>query len=453
MHNDHSIEARHLHKKYARSLKKTMAYGMVDITKAAFMPRKYRSEHLNARAEDAGENPVRTAPQLRPSEFWALQDVTFNLKRGECLGLIGANGAGKSTLFKVLSGILSPSHGFIRYQGRLTALIEVGSGFHPMLTGRENIYLSGSVLGMGRQEIDKKFDEIVDFSGVEEFLDMPIKFYSSGMHVRLGFAVLAHLEPDIMLIDEILAVGDISFQNKCIARMQKLFENGTTVCLVSHSMYRIEAVSDRVIWMDQGRVKAEGAPGEVIMAYTEDQKRREAGIGERENSASIISHQGFHIHAVCTQQLNGKACNDFNFNEPFRISVRYTAEQAIKRPHFGFVFYHGQTRVFETTMIIDGAAPERIEGEGVISCNVHAKNLLPNAYTVMLHVKDSSGLTDLVPIVKTHEFRVLPAGLESIPAEGPYALSRLSDACLVYQEHTWDLSEAIREPDTTSGIN
>lgn len=200
-------------------------------------------------------------------DFWAVKDVSFDVTHGETLGMIGHNGAGKSTLFKLLSRITAPTSGTIRLDGRLAALIEVGSGFHPELTGRENIYLSGSVLGMRRKEIAAKLDRIVEFSGVGPFIDMPVKWYSSGMYVRLGFSVAAHLEADILLVDEVLAVGDASFQLQCYDRIAELRREGATLLFISHDLASVGRLCDRVVLMNRGQVAAMGAPADVIAQY------------------------------------------------------------------------------------------------------------------------------------------------------------------------------------------
>ncbi len=201
------------------------------------------------------------------NEFWALKGVDFEVKEGEVFGLVGRNGAGKSTLLKILSRITAPTEGRILMRGRAASLLEVGTGFHPELSGRENIYLNGSILGMRRVEIDKKFDEIVDFAGVEKFLDTPVKRYSSGMYVRLAFAVAAHLEPEILLVDEVLAVGDMEFQKKCIGRMKSLAGGSATIVFVSHSMSAIQALCDRCLLLDHGRSVEVGATADIISKY------------------------------------------------------------------------------------------------------------------------------------------------------------------------------------------
>jgi len=210
---------------------------------------------------------IRQSQDAGMKDFWAVRDVSFQVGRGETFGLIGHNGAGKSTLLKLLSRITSPTAGEIRLHGRIAALIEVGSGFHPELSGRDNIYLSGSILGMKRREIAQKFDRIVDFSGVSEFIDTPVKWYSSGMYVRLGFAIAAHLDADILLVDEVLAVGDAQFQVQCQERLTELRRGGTTMLFISHDLVSIEKLCDRVGLMQRGELIASGAPHEVIEDY------------------------------------------------------------------------------------------------------------------------------------------------------------------------------------------
>ena len=201
------------------------------------------------------------------NEFWALRNVSLNVEQGEVLGVIGRNGAGKSTLLKILSQITEPTEGEVHIRGRVASLLEVGTGFHPELSGRENIYLNGAILGMTKREIDAKFDEIVAFAEVEKFMDTPVKRYSSGMYVRLAFAVAAHLEPEILLIDEVLAVGDAQFQRKCLGRMEEVAEGGRTVLFVSHNMTAIAGLCSRVAWIEHGRMKDEGATSRVTREY------------------------------------------------------------------------------------------------------------------------------------------------------------------------------------------
>lgn len=200
-------------------------------------------------------------------DFWALKDISFSVPQGSTFGLIGSNGSGKSTLLKCLARIYTPEKGTIRYNGRIAALLEVGSGFHPELSGRENIFLNGSILGMSRKEISRKFDEIVDFSGVEAFIDQPVKNYSSGMYVRLGFSVAINVSPDILVVDEVLAVGDAAFQERCKHKFEQFRDDGKTVILVSHAMDMVQDMCDRVAWLSNGRLRAEGEAAPTIASY------------------------------------------------------------------------------------------------------------------------------------------------------------------------------------------
>jgi lipopolysaccharide transport system ATP-binding protein len=214
-------------------------------------------------------------------EFWALREINLEVKPGEVLGIIGHNGAGKSTMLKLLSGILKPTSGAITVNGRLSALIEIGAGFHPDLTGRENVYLNGTIRGMSRTQIARRFDQIVEFSGLEEFLDTPVKRYSSGMHARLGFAVAAHVDPDILIVDEVLSVGDYAFQNRCVERMRQVIQGGAAVVFVSHNLNAVATLCSRVILLDHGRIVEQGDPQDVIRSYlTENRIDAEAPTKE-----------------------------------------------------------------------------------------------------------------------------------------------------------------------------
>ena len=222
---------------------------------------------LRDKLAGALRHPLRMVKRKPKETFWALKDISFEVKEGEVLGLIGRNGAGKSTLLKILSRITKPTLGHAEIHGRVGSLLEVGTGFHPELSGRENVFLNGAILGMRRQEITRKFDEIVAFAEVEKFIDTPVKHYSSGMYVRLAFAVAAHLEPDILLVDEVLAVGDLSFQRKCVAKMQEVSRGGRTIIFISHQMNQVRRLCQRGLWMDAGRVREQGPTEHVLNAY------------------------------------------------------------------------------------------------------------------------------------------------------------------------------------------
>src|SRR6185503_15347171 len=226
----------------------------------------------------------------RPEDFWAVRDVSFAVEKGEAVGIIGHNGAGKSTILKLLSNITTPTRGHITIKGRLAALIEVGSGFHPELSGRENIYLNGSILGMSRGEITKKLDSIIDFAGVRQFIDTPVKRFSSGMYVRLGFSIAAHLHPDILLLDEVLAVGDAAFQAKCFKRINELKEGGTTIVFISHDLSAVARICDRALLIAGGEVITDGPPGDVIAQYQRLSLPPATSSGEAEINSIYISN-------------------------------------------------------------------------------------------------------------------------------------------------------------------
>src|SRR5438270_6833710 len=221
---------------------------------------------------NGGGSKLQTPGSERPSkeDFWALRNVSFEVRQGEVVGIIGRNGAGKSTLLKILSRITEPTEGKVTLRGRVASLLEVGTGFHPELTGRENIYLNGAILGMSRAEIRKKFDEIVAFAETEKFLDTPVKRYSSGMYVRLAFAVAAHLEPEILVVDEVLAVGDVAFQKKCLGKMQEVSRGGRTILFVSHQMAAVQNLCQRGILLKDGQIAKSGSIAEVISSYLAD---------------------------------------------------------------------------------------------------------------------------------------------------------------------------------------
>jgi lipopolysaccharide transport system ATP-binding protein len=296
-----------------------------------------------SRAED-GRRKARTggAPSSvsRHSNYlWALKDVSFEIRRGEAVGIIGRNGSGKTTILKVLSRITAPTEGYAEIRGRVGSLLEVGAGFHPELTGRENVYLNGAVLGMSRDEVKRKFDEIVSFAEIERLLDTPVKRYSSGMYVRLAFSVAAHLEPEILLIDEVLAVGDAEFQKKCLGKMESATGEGRTVLFVSHNMAAVQRLCQRTILLDQGKVVNDGATQEVVQHY----------LGSGLNTCaervwdSIESAPGGNVvrlRAVRAKNGKGEITAEFNIQEPIHIEVEYSVLQDSSAFEEFFRFYN-----------------------------------------------------------------------------------------------------------------
>lgn len=279
---------------------------------------------------DAFADPFRrlySAMRGRPlgaadSSIWALRDVSCEIKRGEVVGLIGRNGAGKSTLLKILSRITEPTAGSAEIRGRVGSLLEVGTGFHPELTGRENIYLNGAILGMKRAEIERKFDAIVAFAEVEKFIDTPVKHYSSGMYLRLAFAVAAHLEPEILLVDEVLAVGDARFQKKCLNKMQDVRQEGRTVLFVSHNMPAITRICERTILLDQGRVLRDGPSHQVVSAYL-DSGLGTTGAREWHDLANAPGNEIVRLCAVRVRTEDGQIADAVDIRHPIGIEIEY----------------------------------------------------------------------------------------------------------------------------------
>jgi lipopolysaccharide transport system ATP-binding protein len=261
--------------------------------------------------------------------IWALRDVSFDVAPGEVVGLIGRNGAGKTTLLKLLARITRPTAGFAEIRGRVGSLLEVGTGFHPELSGRENIYLSGAILGMSKREITRKHDEIVSFAEVERFLDAPLKHYSTGMQMRLAFAVAAHLEPEILLVDEVLAVGDIEFQKKCLGKMQEVSKSGRTIVFVSHQMNQIRRLCERVLWIDRGQIRESGLTGEVIASYEGAMMKNSMDRTALTGSSVFL---GWEIDGQANILKDGLK----------QVTLRFAVspKEAITRGHFGIHIYN-----------------------------------------------------------------------------------------------------------------
>jgi lipopolysaccharide transport system ATP-binding protein len=265
-------------------------------------------------------------------DFWALEDLNFEVEEGSRLGIIGRNGSGKSTLLKILSRITEPTTGRVRIKGRVSSLLEVGTGFHPELSGRENIFLNGAILGMNRHEIKRKFDEIVAFAEIEKFLDTPVKRYSSGMYVRLAFAVAAHLEPEILIIDEVLAVGDVEFQKKCLGKMGEVAQQGRTVLFVSHNMGAITRLCERAIWLDEGRIVSDGVPNELVRRY-ESQCLTTCAVWKRINKGK--ANGGFAFTHAAVKNNKGQATSLFAGDESISVEIQYTVHRPLSGCQIG----------------------------------------------------------------------------------------------------------------------
>jgi lipopolysaccharide transport system ATP-binding protein len=321
-----------------------------------------------------------------PETLWALKDVSFEVQPGEVVGIIGRNGAGKSTLLKVLSRITKPTTGRVRLRGRVASLLEVGTGFHAELTGRENVYLNGAILGMTRAEMDRKFDEIVAFAEVEQFIDTPVKRYSSGMYLRLAFAVAAHLEPEILVVDEVLAVGDAQFQQKCLGKMETVSASGRTVLFVSHSMSAITRICSAAVLLQQGQVLATGTPQGVVSRYLASTD----APGPRRAFAS----QGLPVELIeaAVEDATGQVNDELRINENFSIRIRYRAKDASQPVDAQLALYTDTgTLVFMSCdhMQQRSAGQPRGEGDWVCRVTIPANLLAEGTYSARIVLWDT----------------------------------------------------------------
>jgi len=368
--NDLVIRVEGLSKKYHIGAKQR-AYRTLreTLTDAIVSPFSKVAAVLQGRSAEASEE-----------EIWALQDVSFEARRGEVIGIIGRNGAGKSTVLKILSRITEPTKGRVCLKGRVGSLLEVGTGFHPELTGRENIYLNGAILGMRRAEIDRNFDEIVAFSEIERFIDTPVKHYSSGMYVRLAFAVAAHMEPDILIVDEVLAVGDAAFQNKCLGKMENVAEVGRTVLFVSHNMGAVSRLCGRALWLDKGQVKLAGSPAEVIGSYLSSG----ASSGSTWLNPSVRpTEEGFRLKSLRVLSTDDRSALAIDFNRPFKVEIAYELTNPIKSLSLICRVTDAKGNIIWTswdTDTTDWMNRVREAGQYVSVCEVPARCLRPGRY-------------------------------------------------------------------------
>jgi lipopolysaccharide transport system ATP-binding protein len=406
MNKDIIMSVDKVSKKFCRSLKRSMVYGVTDIAK--------NMVGMSSHSE-----------QLRSDEFWAMDNVSFELKQGESLALIGPNGSGKTTLLKMLNGIFWPDKGKISMRGRMGALISVGAGFHPLLTGRENVYINGAILGMSKSEVDRKFDSIVNFADIGDFLDSPVKHYSSGMFVRLGFAVAVHCEPDILLVDEILAVGDMNFQSKCIDKMEELSNQGTTKIYVSHDLNSVARICKKALYLSSGKTKGYGDVNTIIEQYKKDvvedmrvnsSKTHEVRYGTRE----------LEILKVEFRDKNNEVQSNFKRGETFKVNIAYEAHKDVRRPEFVIKFFTDNgTLVSQPNTKDHKITRETVNGKGELEYSVTSLPLNVGHYTVTVAIWDYAGHLPHDVHEKLYDFIVEPSpeninerrGLVYIPAE------------------------------------
>jgi lipopolysaccharide transport system ATP-binding protein len=368
----------------------------------------------------------------RTKDFWALRGVSLQIQRGEVVGIIGGNGAGKSTMLKLLSRITVPTEGCIRINGRIASLLEVGTGFHPELTGRENIFLNGAILGMRRTEIIRRFDEIVEFSEIGEFLDTPVKRYSSGMYVRLAFSVAAHLEPEILIVDEVLAVGDAAFQRKCLAKISSFARSGRTVLFVSHNHDAVRNLCDRAVWLKNGHVQEDGPAGLVVDNYFE-------AISSVAAFSSQNHEYGFTVKSIVLKNSRGKRSLQFSPGEDMIVELHYLAEKPLEQPYITFGVTGKMGSCFTANMLLDGNRPAVLHGAGMLACRFKALPIFPQNYTLKMAVRTKSGEDFVIDYSAVAYFNVI-GDLANYGFKGEF-LSRVPNSTPVVVPYEWHLPD------------
>jgi len=332
---------------------------------------------------------------LKPDEkVVALENINFKVEKGTTFGVIGENGSGKSTLLKIVAGISKPTTGRINVEGKVSALIELGAGFHPEITGRENVYINGVMLGLSKEEIDKKFNDIVKFAELEDFIDAPVKTYSSGMYMRLGFSIAINVNPDVLLVDEVLAVGDASFVPRCLERINEFRRKKKTILFVSHDLITVGSICDQVAWLKNGRMKAIGDPKRVIDQYVQDvkskketdfeQEQKEAdfqGDSEQERRENRWGNREIEINKVRLKDLKGKEKRVFSPSEGMVIEMNFFAKNHIRDFVFGIGIFNSQgVCCYATNTVLEGYQSRSVEGAGKVICEIEVLNLLNGTY-------------------------------------------------------------------------
>jgi len=388
-----------------------------------------RHDSLRDLIPSAVRRVIRRQPpvDLGSEEFWAVRDVSFTVGVGEALGIIGPNGAGKSTVLKLLTRILKPTRGHCELRGRVGALIEVAAGFHPDLTGRENVFLQGAIMGMKQAQIARSFDQIVEFAGVADFIDTPVKRYSSGMNARLGFSIAAHLDPDVLIIDEVLSVGDARFQERCLERMRELRARGIPLVFVSHNLLAVLELCTRAILIDRGRVRFDGTPNATVQEY---RRARPVHDGDPARIDKAI-----HIAGVQLLDGRGRQADAIDTGGPLTIRIHYAATRPVDRPHFGIDICAGDgVHCYGTNTRIDRLEFGTLHGAGHVDLVIPQLALLPGCYTLSVAIQDTPGITP-------HDYHYQAY---------PFAVtSDRRDLGLVYLEHRW-ASPALRGQELTA---
>jgi len=402
MDKDVIIKVENLGKKFTKSLKRSLVYGTTDVARNMFgIPSK--------------------TTELRKGEFWSLKGVSFEVKKGEALGVIGQNGSGKTTMLRVLNGIFPPDEGKVWIKGRLGALIAIGAGFQPQMTGRENIYLNGTILGMTRKELDQKMQQIIDFADIGDFLDAPVATYSSGMTVRLGFAVMIHSEPEIILADEGLGVGDLAFVLKCYRKIAEFRRNGGTIILVSHGMSLIRNNCQKVLWLDHGEPRMYGNTQEVCDAYEGYMMQKDAKTDT--DDGSIINNDPLtKITGVDILDKDLKVQEQYNAGEPLTIRIHYDVKRVVEKPVFSVTIYNPENYVpICNFTVMDKYEFDKVDGVGYIDFKLDKLVLKASEYRISITFTENNDINNILEWhEKTYRFIVAPNGIVTYGAYNPF---------------------------------
>jgi lipopolysaccharide transport system ATP-binding protein len=381
----------------------------------------------SVKARRSGQ-PAAEAPN---TDFWSLKDVSFDVQQGEVLGIVGKNGAGKSTLLKIISRITEPTSGEIRIRGRIASLLEVGTGFHPELSGRENIFLNGAILGMNRPEIRRKFDDIVEFAEIGKFIDTPVKRYSSGMYVRLAFAVAAHLEPEILIIDEVLAVGDAEFQNKCLGKMREVSRSGgRTVLFVSHNMAAVKSLCNRAVWLEKGKVRNVGPADKLVVDYLNETTAK---------AATTSSQYGLKLHNVGLYQAKDDLpVSQLIFGEDYVLRVRLGSERPFTRTAVVIQVKNAYGELISSICTPEeGIAPFELREESEVEVSLKPLRLLPGKYNLDVMVFRPNDVTKYLDGENVLSFEVHPGVIAGgmWPYQSHHGYVRIADEVSVNHEN------------------
>jgi lipopolysaccharide transport system ATP-binding protein len=411
------VTVENVSKKFCRNLKRSLWYGLQDL-----------SGELLGRASN-GER------QLRRDEFWALENISFELKPGECLALIGRNGAGKTTLLRILNGLIKPDRGRVEMRGRVGAMIALGAGFNPVLTGRENIYVNAAVLGLTKREVDKALNDIVAFADIGDFINTPVSFYSSGMQVRLGFSIAAHLEPDILLVDEVLAVGDMQFQRKCIRKIKELQDKDTGIIFVSHNMYLVQGICTRAILLNDGKEQQCGEVSKIISAY---ENQNQLPVSKTDLLlAHLMETRGtgeVEILGVKFRNAHGENQRTFSVGESISVAIDFLAQKRINRPVFSVALVRndGLRCALNRTKFSD-IEISYIEGNGQVTVEIEKLTLNSGEYLFEVAIADES-ITNPYALRKLDSLKIINPPMPNI-----------GDSCGIYfLPVKWDVSKVTK---------